>query len=94
MTEIPDEVEGIIIRDNYKAACAKHVPSEDAEISEDEYTECQRVINAHSTLWTRILNAGEEVEGCKVHASDRIRNNFLVQNHSTAPYMSNVRTTM
>ena len=72
-------------RDNYKAACAKHVPEEDVEITEDEYTECQRVINAHSTLWTRILNAGEEVEGGKVRASDRIRNNLLVQNHSTAP---------
>ena len=71
--------------DNYREACANHIPEEDTVISEEEYSECQREINAHSGMWTRILKAGENVSGGKIKAADRIRKNLTVQNHSTAP---------
>ena len=72
-------------KNNYKEACAKHVPEEDSVVSEEVYQEYQKEINAHSSMWTRILKAGEGVHSGNIKAADRIRKNLTVQNHSAAP---------
>ena len=57
---------------NYKEACAKHIPEEDSVVSEEGYEEYQKEINAHSSMWTRILKAGEGVHSGNIKAADRI----------------------
>ena len=74
-------------------AGANHIPEEDTVISEEGYSECQRQINAHLGMWTRILKAAENVSSGKIKEADRIRKNLTVQNHNTAPSMPYGKTT-
>ena len=67
--------------DNYREACKVHT-EKDETTNEDEHLKCQKEINAHATMWTRILKAGEEEAST---AADRIKNNMLVDNHGLAP---------
>ena len=67
--------------ENYREACKPHFTN-DATIDEDEHLRLQKEMNAHSTMWTRILRTGEEAGGS---APDRVKNNLLVENHGLAP---------
>ena len=45
-------------KENYVAACSKHVEG-DKIITEEEYQQLINDVNAHATMWTKILKAGE-----------------------------------
>ena len=65
--------------DNYRDACRIHVEN-DPTVTQDFHEKAQKMADAHSTLWTRILRAGEGVEG-----QARIKSNVLVQDSTQAP---------
>ena len=46
-------------KENYKVALAKHTEA-DEDASEEQHRKAQKVINAHSTFWTRINKAGNQ----------------------------------
>ena len=66
--------------ENYKEVCKPHFIN-DITINEDEHLKLQKEINAHATMWTRILKMGEEVSES---APERVKNNMLVENHGLA----------
>ena len=72
--------------DNYKQACEPHIEADEI-ITEKHHLELQNQANAHSTFWTRILQAGFEVDNDngKFHAHDRIKKNMLSHDSAVAP---------
>ena len=67
---------------NYKEASEIHT-TEDIIITEEEHQKAQKIANAHSTLWTRITNAGQNAESKA--APERIKANMMVENNGYAP---------
>ena len=68
--------------DNYKEASEIHTQN-DTIITETEHLKAQKTINAHSTLWTRITNAGTNTKN--ESDASRIRTNLTVDNSGYAP---------
>lgn len=57
--------------DNYKSTCEKHTNG-DVDVTEEEYTKLQQVINAHAVSWVRMLSAGTGN-----NEQTRIKNNMI-----------------
>jgi len=66
--------------DNYREACAPH-HTNDVEIDELDHTKAQKEINAHATMWTKILNVSQAYG---TNSVTRSKNNLLVENSSLA----------
>ena len=69
-------------KQNYIEACDPHT-NNDQVISEDEHVRCQKAINAHAVMWTKMLKMGENEKG---NAENRIKGNVTVAtgSHGTA----------
>ena len=65
--------------DNYKLASIPHTEGDEG-ISKKEYVDLEKIINAHSSMWTRILNLGKDKKD-----KDRFRSNMITRNSPYAP---------
>ena len=68
-------------KDNYVTACAKHT-TEDEIIEEKEYDKLITEVNAHATMWSKILKAGESSGD---YGPQRIKENMLSAEKCDAP---------
>ena len=70
-------------KENYSRASEPHIMN-DTTITEEEHVKCQKEINAHAIMWTRILRAGEKAGE---RAESRIKGNMTVAtgSHGLAP---------
>ena len=70
-------------KENYSRASKPHIEN-DKTITEEEHERCQKEINAHAIMWTRILRAGKHAGSL---AENRIKGNMTVAvgSHGVAP---------
>ena len=70
-------------KENYSRASEPHIVN-DTTITEEEHVKCQKEINAHAIMWTRILKAGEKAGNT---AESRVKRNITVAagSHGLAP---------
>ena len=59
---------------NYKISVQPHITNDDP-ISEEEYEELEKEINAHTHTWCKILQIGK-----KTNSHDRIKNSLKTKN--------------
>ena len=71
-------------KQNYIRATEAHT-TEDAIIDSSTHERNQKEVNAHSTMWVRIMKAGELTSTNSVKGADRVRNSMKVLNHGYAP---------
>ena len=58
--------------------------SEDVIIDDSTRERCQKEVNALSTMWVRILKAGELTSTISVKGVDRVKNSMKITNHDYA----------
>ena len=66
---------------NYVKACEEHT-SNDPTITEDNYAKLVNEINAHSTMWCKILKAGEETSK---NGIQRVKENMISSTQCDPP---------
>ena len=71
-------------KQNYIKATETHT-MKDAIIDDSTHERNQKEVNAHSTMWVRIMKAGELTSTNSVKGTDRVRNSMKVFNHGYAP---------
>ena len=74
-------------KENYEEACNPHT-NKDQIISEEEHIKCQKTINAHAIMWTKMLKMGKNEKSN--NAENRIKTNVTIAtgSHGTASLYS------
>ena len=74
-------------RDGYIEATMPHVVG-DGIVEEAAHLRAQKEINAHATLWVRMLSAGEKASTKGSSGLQRVKDSMQVHNHGYAPVYS------